>query len=118
MSTTSDEKRKAGRHRLRVQVAYESVEDFLLDYTSNLSMGGMFIQTDRPLEIGARFRLRFQISGRATPVETYAEVKWLVSDGNLTRGMGVAFESLSESDERAVRRWLADWTAGTDPSAT
>jgi len=118
MSTTSDDKRKAGRYRLRVQVAYESVEDFLLDYTSNLSLGGMFIQTERPLDIGARFRLRFQITGRATPVETYAEVKWVVTDGNLTRGMGIAFESLSESDERAVRRWLTDWTAEEEPSSS
>ena len=109
MSTNFDDKRSSGRHRLRVQVAYESVEDFLLDYTSNLSMGGMFIKTDRPLQVGARFRLRFQITGRATPVETRAEVKWVVSEEHLNSGMGVAFESLSPADERAVRRWLTEW---------
>ena len=111
MTQSSDEKRTAGRHRLRLQVAYESVEDFLLDYTSNLSLGGMFIQTERPFEIGTRFRLRFQISGRSTPVETYAEVKWVITEGNLNSGMGVAFDSLSDADERAVKTWLANWTA-------
>ena len=114
--TQNSDKRTAGRHRLRVQVAYESVEDFLLDYTSNLSLGGMFIQTERPLEIGNRFRLRFQITGRATPVETYAEVKWVIAEGNLTCGMGVAFDSLSEADERSVKKWLSDWTNNNVPT--
>ena len=71
-------------------------------------MGGMFIKTTRPLDVSL-LRLRSQITGRSTPVETYAEVKWVVREEHLNAGMGVAFESLSESDERAVRRWLDDW---------
>ena len=109
MTTNFDDQRRSGRHRLKVKVEYESVEDFLLDYTSNLSMGGMFIKTDRPLQVGARFRLRFQITGRATPVETYAEVKWVVNEEHLNSGMGVAFDTLSPADERAVKRWLVEW---------
>lgn len=104
------EKRGASRVPIRVLVEYERLDDFLADYTSSVSLGGMFIHTEDPLPMDTRFRLRFTVPTRDTAVEAYAVVRWVVpvSDG-MTPGMGVDFEPLSEADQKAVEAWLEQW---------
>ena len=72
----NDERRFERRLPIRITVEYEDTEDFLTDYTANLSIGGMFIETDEPLAMGARFRLRFSVPDRDEPIDTVAEVRW------------------------------------------
>lgn len=116
MSVTGVDLRRSVRLAVKVRVTYETLDDFLSDYTANVSLGGMFIQTDRPLPIGSRFRLRFEIPERRCTVETTATVRWLSqSQDGLTDGMGVIFDALSDADERRVEKWLralATATAG------
>jgi type IV pilus assembly protein PilZ len=106
----SVEQRFTTRIPIRIIVEYASVAEFLEDYTSNLSLGGMFIKTDHPLDVGTRFRLRFRVPGRTRPVETYGEVRWV--EGPPSPGMGVAFDDLGPTDLRDVEAWLAQWDPG------
>ena len=91
------------------------MEDFLLDYTANVSLGGVFIQTDQPLDVGTRFRLRLQIPYRKRPLETLGEVRWTQDgSGYEEAGMGVRFDALASADRRArskARRFIT----GNDP---
>jgi type IV pilus assembly protein PilZ len=106
------ERRIARRLPVRVMVEYECLEDFLVDYTANVSVGGMFIKTNSPLEVGTRFRLRFRLPGMDRPIDTYAVVRWALRPdeaGPMIPGMGVAFEELSEQDAREVEKMLAEW---------
>ena len=108
----SDEQRRQPRTPVRVLVEYDSVEEFLIDYTSNISIGGLFIQTQDPLEVGTLFRIRFRIPGDPEPVETDAEVCWILRPedaGALQPGMGVRFASLKEEDRARVEDLLKDW---------
>lgn len=112
------ERRALRRLPLRVMVEYESLEDFLIDYTANVSVGGMFIRTETPLEEGTRFRLRFQVPGRSRPIETYGEVRWKLSPedaGPMVPGMGVQFDELASTDRKAVLKMMGDWESGTVP---
>ena len=43
------QQRATRRLPIRVEVEYSTTEDFLLDYTANVSLGGVFIVTDTPL---------------------------------------------------------------------
>ncbi len=111
-SKSAAEKRTAERLPIRMLVEYESSEDFLIDYTANMSIGGMFIQTSNPLEVGTRFRLRFRIPGREEPVDTVGEVCWVLTPdeaGVMQPGMGVRFEELTGTDRVAVEAMLTDW---------
>lgn len=106
------EQRIQSRVPIRVKVEYEDLDDFLDDYTSNVSLGGMFVRTHEPLPVGTRFRLRFRVPGRDKAVETTGEVRWVVSEAEaaaeeLQPGMGIRFDELSPPDRRAVERWLA-----------
>jgi len=105
--SATGERRRAARVPLRVHVRYESLDEFLDDYTSNVSIGGMFIARAMPLDLGTRFRLQFSVPGRSTPVITMATVRWVVRPGEgMTAGMGVAFDPLPKADELRVQRWL------------
>ena len=80
---------------LFLEVEYRTAGAFLVSYTSNLSKGGLFIDTDRPLTVGTELLLRFTIpeSGR---IEVRGMVAWIrpqSTDGKPT-GMGVEFEQL------------------------
>ncbi len=107
-----EERRIDRRLPIRVLVEYESIDDFLIDYTANVSIGGMFIQTRDPLEVGTRFNLRLRIPDRAKPVETVGEVCWVLTPedaGPMQPGMGIQFQELEGEDQRAVEKLLAEW---------
>lgn len=104
------QQRTTRRLPIRVEVEYQTTEDFLLDYTANVSLGGLFIVTDTPLEVGTRFRLRLRLPFRKRPLETLGEVRWVQdADGVMNAGMGVLFDGLSGADKRAVERMMSAW---------
>jgi uncharacterized protein (TIGR02266 family) len=107
-----NERRAQDRHPIRLQVEYECLEDFLTDYSANLSVGGMFIETARPLPLGTRFRLRFTLPGFDAPVDSEAEVRWVLDEdlgGPLPRGMGVRFKGMDPSLQARIATLLESW---------
>ena len=111
----SIERRTNRRLPIRVMVEYETTEDFLFDYTANVSIGGMFIATGQPLQLGTRFRMRFRLPERKKPIETYAVVRWVVEPENtsgMQAGMGVQFEELQPKDLSEVQDLIERWEDG------
>jgi len=97
---------------IRVMVEYETTEDFLIDYTANVSIGGMFIKTSKPLALGTRFRIRFRLPNRGRPIESYAVVRWCLTpekSGCMAPGMGVQFEELCRRDFTDVEEMVRTW---------
>ena len=87
-----------------VRVEYTNVEDFLVDYTSNETIGGMFIKTERPMAVGTAFQMRIQLPGGRRD-RRRAEVRWTLPRdvaAPMTLGMGVRFDSLSSYDRAQV----------------
>ena len=106
------ERRAQDRRPIRLRVEYECLEDFLTDYSANLSIGGMFIETQRPLSLGTCFHLRFFLPGFDDPVDTDAEVRWVINEdaeGPIPSGMGVRFEGLSPRHLEQIRQHLEQW---------
>jgi uncharacterized protein (TIGR02266 family) len=83
------------RIAISLEVEYRTAGAFLVSYTANLSKGGLFIETLRPLTIGTELLLKFSIPGQGA-IEVRGVVAWTrttVVDGKPT-GMGVEFEQL------------------------
>jgi uncharacterized protein (TIGR02266 family) len=83
------------RAPVAIEVEYRTAGAFLVAYSSNLSKGGIFLETDRPSAIGTQLMLRFNIPGAGT-IEVVGSVAW-VRPTNLEGkppGMGVEFENL------------------------
>ena len=53
--TTDDDRRHGLRAPIELKVEYKRLNTFFADYTRNISRGGTFIGTDKPLKVGTEF---------------------------------------------------------------
>ena len=53
--TTEDDRRIGYRAPIELKVEYKRLNTFFADYTRNISRGGTFIGTDKPLKVGTEF---------------------------------------------------------------
>jgi type IV pilus assembly protein PilZ len=81
MTTEEADRRREQRAPIELKVEYKRLNTFFYDYTKNISKGGTFIKTDKPLEIGTVFLFRLQLPAQAEPLAFRGEVRWVVRDG-------------------------------------
>jgi len=102
------ERRREARSPIELRVEYKRLNTFFHDYTKNISKGGTFIKTDRPLEIGTVFVFRLVLPAPEEPLTLRGDVRWVVregepgpseGDGSNEPGMGIRFV-YDEPDER------------------
>jgi uncharacterized protein (TIGR02266 family) len=89
-----EEKRKHVRVPVRLLVEYENAEDFIGDYTENLSAGGTFIHTNRLLEPDTTVRLALSFPGLLQRITLAGVVRW--SRGG--KQPGIALEFIPDHD--------------------
>jgi type IV pilus assembly protein PilZ len=88
--------RQSFRAPLSLRVDYERMNSFFADYTKNISKGGTFIKTSRPLEIGTRCQFSFTLPALSEPLVLLGEVQWILPvEAAQSRGedpgMGIQF---------------------------
>ncbi len=96
--------RKTPRTSTVIRVDYHTVDSFFRDFADNISAGGMFIVTPKPLRPGTQLILEFMLPGYNYPIRVKAEVIWNRSKSsvNQRRGMGVKFDNLSPNAKDKV----------------
>tara|TARA_R110002095_G_scaffold98337_3_gene86460 strand:+ start:107 stop:559 length:453 start_codon:yes stop_codon:yes gene_type:complete len=106
MSSESDESRRGGsRKPIELKVEYKRLNAFFADYTRNISNGGTFIQTDKPLPIGTEFVFRLQVPKLEEPLSIEGQVRWINELGSQEEdgpGMGIRFIYKQDSQRRAI----------------
>jgi type IV pilus assembly protein PilZ len=85
------------RAPIELRVDYKKLNSFFADYTKNISKGGTFIKTKKPLPLGTRFLFRLTVPGRQEPFELSGEVIHADSASD-EAGMGIRFVWGEESD--------------------
>ena len=105
------DRRAHSRAPIELKVQYLKLNSFFSDYTKNLSKGGIFIKTPRPLPIGTRFLFKLSIPTRSEPFEIPGEVRWSNPEGE-DQGMGIQFvyedESQREQFESMVEGMMVE----------
>jgi len=76
MDRPPSDQRRDPRAPLLLRIDYPDAPGFR-DVTENLSAGGLFIRTDRPLEPGDRVPLLLSFPGLLEPTEVEVEVAWV-----------------------------------------
>jgi type IV pilus assembly protein PilZ len=108
---TGPEMRQQLRVPIELKVDYKKLNSFFADYTKNISKGGTFIKTKKPLSIGTKFLFKLTVPQRAEPFELLGEVVWSKADGD-EPGMGIRFIYNSDSQraefEAVVEKLMAD----------
>jgi molecular chaperone DnaK len=92
-----------------VQYRFNTLEDFLAEYSADLSVGGMFIRTDDVREQGALIHLQFWLEDGTRLIEGTGRVARVIAPGdpNQPAGMGVEFVSLDPESSRLIARLVA-----------
>lgn len=100
------ERRREARAAIELRVEYKRVNSFFADYTKNISRGGTFIATAKPLPIGTEFVFKLTAPGLAQPLELRGAVAWTVSQEqsgpDKPAGMGISFRYVDDAEKQAV----------------
>ncbi len=97
MADDNADRRASQRRPIELKVEYKRLNTFFADYTKNISRGGTFIKTSKPLPVGTEFLFKLFVPGRAEPLTIHGEVQRIVSgtdvdgDGTPDEGMAIRF---------------------------
>jgi type IV pilus assembly protein PilZ len=114
---TGDEKRTDDRAPITLKVDYKRLNTFFADYTKNISKGGTFIRTSKPLAVGTEFVFVLtlpepSLDGAGIKLELTGQVKWVVTAEEATaespQGMGIQFLYKTETERERVASFVAD----------
>jgi type IV pilus assembly protein PilZ len=105
-----DDKRGEDRASITLRVDYKRLNTFFADYTKNISKGGTFIRTTKPLDIGTEFVFVLSVPSSEKALELKGEVKWVVTEDKATEdnppGMGIKFKFEHEEDQQKVDQFV------------
>jgi uncharacterized protein (TIGR02266 family) len=107
------EKRVHPRRTLRTQVIFEdeSGEGFIYFYSTDLSLGGLFLESDIPLKLGTRVFLSFALRDGEAPLRTIGRVVRVereTAESLSIVGMGVQFSDLSDFAKQAIQNYVGE----------
>jgi len=109
-SEPGDDRRAAPRHAIALRVDYKRMNTFFADYAKNISKGGTFIRTNKPLEVGTGFVFVLSIPGQADQLQLQGEVMWTVDEAMATEehpaGMGIRFKFVHDDERKELERFV------------
>ena len=90
--------------RLTINKEFDSFDQFVREYVTNISRSGVFIKTSEPLPVGSIVNLKFTVvmDGVET-IEGEGEVVRVESNPS---GMGVVFRKLGQYSQQLVEKLL------------
>lgn len=100
-------KRASPRIPAKLEVFYgqdEKLSGYAASYSVNMSVGGLFLETDNPLTPGEKLNLRFSLPGNNHPISCQGRVAWATAPGSSDKsshpaGMGIEFLDLAEENQ-------------------
>lgn len=90
--------------RVTINHEFESVEQFITEYVTNISRSGVFIRSKDPLPAGTRVHLRFTVI--VDEIETIEGVGEVVRVSHKPPGMGVAFVELTSYSQKLIEKLM------------
>lgn len=105
-TSSGDNRRRYPRTPLSmlVQYRFNTFEDFLAEYSLNISPGGMFIRTSEPREEGSMIYLQFSLRDGSKLIEGLGRVVHVnpPEDKSRTPGMGIEFVNFDDESMALV----------------
>ncbi len=104
-----ENKRRAARLHHEIPVAYRTVGSFLTDWATNISRGGLFINTRKPLPVGTAVKILIQLPGASFPFQLGGRVTRITeydNRANMVPGMGIEFVDMDDSKRRDIESFV------------
>jgi len=102
------EQRGGPRAPITLKVEYKRLNSFFADYTRNISKGGTFIRTERPLPIGTAFHFELQVPKLEKNLRLRGKVQWILRPEDIEEGedqepgMGIGFVYKNAAERERV----------------
>jgi type IV pilus assembly protein PilZ len=110
-SESASDRRIFPRHAITLRVDYKRMNTFFADYAKNISKGGTFIRTSKPLDVGTEFVFVLSIPGQPDHLQLHGQVMWTVDEGRATDdrppGMGIRFEFSDDGERKELEQFVA-----------
>lgn len=103
------EKRREDRIAVELKVGYRTIGSFITDYIINISKGGIFINTTKPLPVGTKIRILFSIPDIPLPFDLMGIVRWVNPVGHSSHslpGMGIEFLEMEETVKKRIEKFI------------
>jgi type IV pilus assembly protein PilZ len=108
---SGEERRRHPRAPLQllIQYRFDTFEEFLAEYSVDLSVGGIFIRTDKPRDEGAFVYLQFALRDGARLIEGLGKVVRVNPPGDAEQvaGMGIEFVNLDRESRDLIEEIVA-----------
>ena len=103
-SGEDDDRRRHERTPIELKVEYKRLNTFFADYTKNISRGGTFIATEKPLPIGTEFVFALGVPSLDEPLKLKGRVMWITPTAEASKGnpagMGIEFVYVDDDERR------------------
>jgi uncharacterized protein (TIGR02266 family) len=109
--------RKDKRAPLSLKVRFKSatLDEFVEQYSQDLSRGGIFIKSKKPMKIGTLLKFEFQLKDESSLIHGVGRVVWVRAPEEATdaspAGMGIKFIKM-DADSRALVQDIVDRRGG------
>jgi type IV pilus assembly protein PilZ len=109
-STTNRRRYPRAPLSLLVQFRFNTVQEFMMEYATNISIGGMFIRTTEPREIGTLIYFQFTLKDGSKLIEGLGRVTWVSkydpenTSGEQEPGMGLEYVNVDEESMTLVEQ--------------
>jgi type IV pilus assembly protein PilZ len=80
--------REHARKPIELEVTYKRLNAFFSDYTKNISKGGTFIRTEKPLDVGTEFLFKLHVPRLPEPLCIVGQVQWVRTQQDADAGPG------------------------------
>ena len=105
---SEDDRRDEGRAAIELKVEYKRLNTFIADYTKNISRGGTFIGTEKPLPLGTEFVFALVLPTIEQPLKFRGKVMWttMVDEASKANpaGMGIEFQYSSDEERAEIEK--------------
>lgn len=96
--STEEEDELRQHSRAMINQEFETIDEFIAEYVTNISHGGVFIRSKNPLPVGTRVTLKFSV--------ILDDFETIEGEGEVVRveggGMGVAFTRLNAESKALI----------------
>ena len=104
-------KRSRPRYDVVVPIRFRDADDFLVQYSENISSGGVFIRTQFPPEEGTELRLSLEVPGARTALPVTGVVAYVVTaemaaEQGRSAGCGVRFHEMDPATTRVLETFV------------
>ncbi len=95
-------------NRIAINQDFGSIDDFVAEYATNISVSGCFIRSKHPLPVGTRVNLKFTVIAQDIDIiEGTGEVVRVVRHPATEAGMGVRFTKLTPETRARIDALVA-----------